>query len=61
MNDEVKLMYCTTCKKKTETNEKIGTYSKNGKFMLSGKCAICNKKKQEFANKEEETRFKTSN
>ena len=54
------LSYCLKCRKNTEsTNPKV-VRAKNGRIMLSSRCAVCNSKKLKFL-KEQEARGLLSN
>ena len=54
------LSYCLKCRKNTEsTNPKV-VRAKNGRIMLSSRCAVCNSKKLKFL-KEQEARGALSN
>ena len=41
------LTYCLTCKKNTKNIDAKMMKTKNGRFMLSSKCAVCGIKEQE--------------
>ena len=42
------LIYCVKCKEKTDTIDKKCYANINGTKRISGKCAVCNKKKSQF-------------
>ena len=42
------LTYCLKCKKDTDSVDSIVLKTKNGRPMLSSKCAICGSKKSRF-------------
>jgi hypothetical protein len=46
--ENVKQIYCVKCKKKTKTKNCVKKKSKNNRNMLSGKCFICDTKKNVF-------------
>ena len=54
------MTYCLKCKKNTKNIDAKMIKTKNGKLMLSSKCALCGSKKSEFM-KEQETEGLLSN
>ena len=46
------LTYCSKCKKKKNVDAKL-IKTKNGRFMLSSKCAVCGSKKSKFMKEQE--------
>ena len=52
--------YCLSCKKDTENIDLKIVRTKNNRFMVLSKCAICNNKKSRFI-KEQEARGLLSN
>ena len=51
------LSYCLKCKKKKKTTKNIDANmmkTKNGRFLLSSKCPICDSKKSKFMKEQEE-------
>ena len=42
------LTYCLKCKKNTKNIDAKMMKTKNGRFVLSSKCAICGNKKSKF-------------
>ena len=42
------LTYCLKCKKNTKNIDAKMMKTKNGRFVLSSKCAICSSKKSKF-------------
>ena len=47
------LTYCLKCKKDTENVDLKMMKTKNGRFILSSKCAICDSKKSRFMKEQE--------
>ena len=47
------LTYCLKCKKNTENIDAKMIKTKNGRFMLSSKCAVCGSKKSKFMKEQE--------
>ena len=47
------LTYCLKCRKKTENIDAKIMKTKNGRFMLSSKCAVCGSKKSKFMKEQE--------
>ena len=47
------LIYCLTCKKNTKNLDAKIMKSKNGRFVLSPKCAVCGSKKSKFMKEQE--------
>ena len=47
------LSYCLVCKKNTEHKDAKMIKTKNGRLMLSSKCAICSNKKSRFMKEQE--------
>ena len=54
------LTYCLKCKKNTKNIDAKMMKTKNGRFVLSSKCAICGNKKSKFM-KEQEAKGLLSN
>ena len=54
------LTYCLVCMKNTQNIDTKMLKTKNGRFMLSSKCAACGSKKSKFM-KEQETEGLFSN
>ena len=54
------LTYCLKCKKNTKIMDAKMMKTKNGRFVLSSKCAICGSKKSKFM-KEQEAKGLLSN
>ena len=54
------LTYCLKCKKNTKNIDTKIVKTKNGRFMLSSKCAACGSKKSKFM-KEQEAKELLSN
>ena len=54
------LTYCLVCMKNTQNIDTKMLKTKNGRFMLSSKCAACGSKKSKFM-KEQETEGLLSN
>ena len=54
------ISYCLSCKKNTENINPRIVRTKNNRFMMLSKCAICNNKKSRFI-KEQEARGLLSN
>ena len=54
------LTYCLKCKKNTKNINAKMMKTKNGRFVLSSKCAICGSKKSKFM-KEQEAKELLSN
>ena len=42
------LSYCLKCRKNTESKNPKVVKTRNGRIMLSSKCAMCNNKKLKF-------------
>ena len=42
------LVYCVSCKNKTNTSETVHKKSKNNKNMIQGNCVKCSKRKSQF-------------
>ena len=42
------LSYCLKCRKNTESKNPKVVKTRNGRIMLSSKCALCNNKKFKF-------------
>jgi hypothetical protein len=42
------LIYCVRCKEKTESRSVVKKLSANNRLCLSGICAVCNSKKNQF-------------
>ena len=49
------MMYCLRCKKDTETNNVTKAFTKNGRNMLWGTCAECERTKTKFISTKEAT------
>ena len=47
------LLYCLKCRKNTESKNRKVTNTKNGRIMLSSKCAVCASKKSKFIKQQE--------
>ena len=47
------LTYCLRCKKDTESVDSKVLKTKNGRTMLSSKCAVCGSKKSRFLKEQE--------
>ena len=47
------LTYCLKCKKNTKNIDPKLIETKNGRFMLSSKCAVCGSKKSKFMKEQE--------
>ena len=47
------LTYCLKCKKNTKNIDAKMMKTKNGRFVLSSKCAICGSKKSKFMKEQE--------
>ena len=47
------LTYCLKCKKNTKNIDANMMKTKNGRFILSSKCAACGCKKSKFVNEQE--------
>ena len=47
------LTYCLKCKKNTKNIDAKMMKTKNGRFLLSSKCAICGTKKSKFMKEQE--------
>ena len=47
------LSYCLKCRKNTENKHAKMIKTKNGRLMLSSKCAICGNKKSRFLKEQE--------
>ena len=54
------LTYCLKCKRNTKNIDSKMVKTKNGRLVLSSKCAICNSKKSRFM-KEQEAKGLLSN
>ena len=54
------LTYCLACRKNTKNMDAKMMKSKNGRFILSSKCAVCDSKKSKFM-KEQEAKGLLSN
>ena len=54
------LTYCLKCKKNTKNIDAKIMKTKNGRFVLSSKCAVCGSKKPTFM-EEQETKVLLSN
>ena len=54
------LAYCLKCKKNTKNIDAKIMKTKNGRYMLSSKCAVCGSKKSKFM-KEQESEVLLSN
>ena len=52
--------YCLVCKRNTENRDSKVVKTKNGRYMLSSKCAVCGSKKSRFV-KEQDTKGILSN
>ena len=51
------LPYCLKCKKNMKNVDEKIMKTKNGRFMLSSKCAVCGSKKSKFIKKQEGKRL----
>ena len=51
------LTYCLKCKTNTENIDAKMMKTKNGRFVLSSKCAICGSKKSKFMKEQEAKRI----
>ena len=51
------LTYCLKCKKNTKNIDAKMMKTKNGRFMLSSKCAVCGSKKSKFMKEQEVERL----
>ena len=51
------LTYCLKCKKNTKNIEAKMMKTKNGRFVLSSKCAVCGSKKSKFMKEQEAERL----
>ena len=49
--------YCLKYRKRSENINPQVSRTSNGKIMILSKCAICNRKKSKFINKQEEKGF----
>ena len=47
------LTYCLKCKKNTNNIDLKMMKTKNGRFVLSSKCAVCSRKKSKFMKEQE--------
>ena len=47
------LTYCLKCQKNTKNIDAKMMKNKNGRFMLSSKCAVCGSKKSKFMKEQE--------
>ena len=47
------LTYCLVCKKNTKNIDAKMVKTKNGRFMLLSKCAVCGSKKSKFMKEQE--------
>ena len=47
------LTYCLKCKKNTKNLDAKMMKTKNGRFVLSSKCAVCSSKKSKFIKEQE--------
>ena len=47
------LIYCLKCKNDTESVNSTMLKTKNGRTMLSSKCAVCGSKKSRFMKEQE--------
>ena len=47
------LTYCLKCKKNTKNIDAKMMKTKNGRFLLSSKCAVCGSKKPKFMKEQE--------
>ena len=47
------LTYCLVCKKNRKNIDAKIMKTKNGRFMLSSKCAVCDSKKSKFMEEQE--------
>ena len=47
------LTYCLKCKKNTKNIDAKMMKTKNGRFLLSSKCAVCGSKKSKFMKEQE--------
>ena len=47
------LLYCLKCRKNTESKNPKVARTKNGRIMLSSKCAVCDSKKSKFVKQQE--------
>ena len=47
------LTYCLKCKKNKKNIDPKLIETKNGRFMLSSKCAVCGSKKSKFMKEQE--------
>ena len=54
------LTYCLKCKKDTESVDSKMLKTKNGRPMLSSKCAVCGSKKPKFIKEQEAKRLLSS-
>ena len=54
------LTYCLRCKKDTESVDSKVLKTKNGRTMLSSKCAVCGTKKSKFLKEQEAKRLLSS-
>ena len=54
------LAYCSKCKKDTESVDSNMLKTKNGRLMLSSKCAVCGSKKSKFIKEQEAKGFLSS-
>ena len=54
------LTYCSKCKKDTESVDSNMLKTKNGRLMLSSKCAVCGSKKSKFIKEQEAKGFLSS-
>ena len=54
------LTYCLACRKNTKNMDAKMMKTKNGRFILSSKCAVCDSKKSKFM-KEQEAKGLLSN
>ena len=47
------LTYCLVCRKNTKNKDAKMMKTKNGRFTLSSKCAVCGSKKSKFMKEQE--------
>lgn len=45
-------IYCLKCRYKTATEKQKAIVCKNERYAISGRCQICNSKKQQFVTRE---------
>ena len=51
------LNYCLVCRKNTKNIDPIMIKIKNGRLMLTSKCAVCGSKKSKFMKEQEAERL----